>query len=114
MYVTSDYPEMIFRTDNDYGTFYQIGLSKKNQDGSYENGYINCQFKKGVSLENQTKIYIKKAWLSFYKKDKTTVPYIFISEFETVAETIEKSKEVEEDPFASFGKQIQIEDDLPF
>ena len=46
------------------------------------------------------KIVIKSAWLSFYKKEKTTVPYIFINEFE---------RENESEP-----KEIETADDLPF
>ena len=108
------YPVMIFRRDTDTRTFYSLGLSKKKQDGSYENGYIDCQFKKGIELENKTKIYIKDAWLSFYKnKDNLTMPYIFINNFETIEETIEESKEV--DPFSiytEYGESIEIKDDF--
>lgn len=116
MNINNDYPVMIFRRDNEYGTFYSVGLSKKDMNGQYINGYKECRFKKDVQLEDKTKIYIKKAWLDFYVKDKKTIDYIFIYDFETLEETIAKSKEqptppVEEDPFMN----IEInDDDLPF
>jgi hypothetical protein len=74
---------MIFRKDNEYGTSYSVGLSKKNKDGSYTNGYMPIQFKKDVELNNQDKIFIKNAFLTFYiSKDKKTVPYIMCLEYE--------------------------------
>lgn len=122
MNITNEQAIMIFKREYQGNTFYSVGLSKKKQDGNYENGYMPCQFKKGVSLEDKTKIYIKHAWLSFYLKDipnsesKQTMPYIFINEFETLKQTIEKSKQeepkIEEDPFAAFGQEIEIEDNF--
>lgn len=83
--------KMIFRRDNEYGAFYTLGMSKKLEDGNYENGYIDVRFKKDVELENMTKINIKDAWLTFYLKNdgdyKITKPYIFINEFEIIDET---------------------------
>lgn len=106
MNVSNDYPVMIFKNDNGY---YSIGLSKKNQDGTRANGYMPCQFKKGVELENQTRIYIKSAWLNFYIKDNKTMPYVFINDYQLVADVIEESK--------TSLKQDEIvldECDLPF
>jgi glutaredoxin len=116
MEVVSNKNEMIFRTDFDGGVRYSIGLSRKNQDGSYMRGYMNVTFRKGVELENKTQIRIKSAWIDFYKdRENRTVPYIFINEFE----------EVKKDPFEEYGQsittksrieeQLEITDsDLPF
>lgn len=125
MNIENKYPVMIFKNVNEGKTFYSLGLSKKDADGNYVNGYISCRFKKDVELEDKTKIYIKNAFLTFYVKDKITVPYIFISEFDTVDQTIEKIKkenEVQEDvvdPYSTFGSTITVEQldempDLPF
>ena len=100
---------MIFRKDNDFGTFYTMGLSKKLEDGNYQNGYIDVRFKKDVKLSNKTKINIKEAWLSFYLKEengyKTTKPYIFVNDFEVV----------EEGETPSEYEQIEVDiDELPF
>lgn len=123
MQITSDREEMVFRQEKDNKRFYFIGLSRKDQNGNYINGYITAVFKKDVDIPNQTKIKIKEAWLGFNVKDKKTYPHIFINDFEIV-EHKEQHKE-EKNPFEEFGnsiktdfdfgEQIQIEDsDLPF
>ena len=77
---------MVFVNEHNGKKSYSIGISKKLQDGSYENGFLPAQFKKDVVINNKTKIDIKKGWLSFYKNaDNRTVPFIFINEF-TVTE----------------------------
>lgn len=106
MQITNKYPVMIFKREYNGKTFYKAGLSRKNRDGNYINGYISCKFKNGVSVNDKTKIYLKNAWLDFYLKDKVTVPYIFINEFETVEETINNVKQ---------ELEYEIKDeDLPF
>ena len=110
MNIENKYPVTIFKRTNDYGTFYSLGLSKKNLDGNYINGYMDCRFKKDVTLDNQTRIKIKNAWLDFYVKDKRTITYIFISDFEVV-----DKQETTNDPYAEFGNSIKAEElDLPF
>lgn len=84
MEVISNRDEMIFKTVKDDKTFYSIGLSRKLQDGSYENGYMPVRFKKDVNVENKTKIKIKNAWIDFYKVENITNTYIFINDFEIV------------------------------
>ena len=125
MNIETEQQYTIFRNDFNGYSYYKIGVSKKSQSGEWINGYIRCQFKKDISLENKTKIYIRKAWLSFYLNNKETIPYIFISDFETTDETIENAKvqttvdnmvkQEESDPFKDFGEEIQLSDeDLPF
>lgn len=98
--------KMIFKRENEYGSFYSMGISKKLEDGSYENGYIDVRFRKDIELDNMTKINIKESWLTFYLKDdgeyKTTKPYIFINDFEIVEEN------------NSSDESIIDDDDLPF
>lgn len=114
MNINYEYPVMIFKNEYQGNVFYSLGLSKKNQDGSYTNGYMSCQFKKGVTIEDKTKINIKKAWLSFYLKDKETKPYIFIAEYEL--ENAQNNQNIVQnndfDPFADFGAEISIDDDF--
>ena len=118
MEIVSNKEEMIFKNEYNDKPFYTIGLSKKDKNGNYINGYMNVNFKKGVELENKTKIKIKNAWLDFYKSDVKTIPVIFISDFEIISDN-------KKDPFEEFGnsiksdfdsgEQIQITDaDLPF
>lgn len=84
MHISDDKPKMIFKTTKGDKEFYSIGLSTKGKDGSYQNGYMNCRFRKDVKLENQTRIRLQDAWIDFYVKDKITYPYIFINKFETI------------------------------
>ena len=127
MEIISNKEEMIFKIENTHGDFYNIGMSKKKQDGQYENGYMPVRFKKDIVLENKTKIKIKDAWLSFNIKDKKTYPYIFINEFDIVesGKEVANSGKKETNPFEEFGEhittdfdtghQIEIEDsELPF
>ena len=43
---------MVFSNEYNGRKFYKVGISKKMQDGSYQNGYIDVQFKKDIVLEN--------------------------------------------------------------
>ena len=104
MKVSSDRHEVIFRNDYNGKTYYKLKLVKKDEQGNWLNGYINCRFKKDVVLEDKTHVEIKDAWLDFYVKDKNTVPFIFINDF-TIAD-------VKKDPFIEMGEQI--ESDYPF
>ena len=117
MEIVSNKEEMIFRNEYNGRPIYSIGLSKKNKDGNYENGYMTVNFKEGTDIADKSKIKIKSAWLSFYLKDKKTIPTIFINDYELV----ENKKEVH-NPFKDFGDNIknesngiEIQDsDLPF
>ena len=121
MNIVNDKNVMVFKRDKKY----VVGISKKNQDGSYENAYFPIQFNQGVELEDRTLILIKNAWLSFYKWEnesgKGTVFYIKCSDFDVVEET----KKNGPNPYEEFGKIVEAEsevgeqitiddDDLPF
>lgn len=119
MNITNDREVMIFRREYNDKTFYSVGISKKLQDGTYENGSIGCQFKKGVEIQDKSKIMIKQAWLSFYKdKDKKCVPYIFINEYKITAETNERTdlgkaidKQYEDKAYIDFGNSVELTDE---
>ena len=121
MQVTSNSEEMIFRKDFNGKPVYSIGLSKKDKDGNYVNGYMSCNFKQGTDIPDKSKIKIKNAWISFYLKDKQTIPTIFINDYELIS--VPKPKE-NENPFEEFGESIKTEnefeqieindEDLPF
>ena len=98
---------MIFK--NEYGK-YSIGLSKKNQEGKWENTTFPVRFQKEVELENKTKIKIQEYWFDFYNwqhdNKKGTTYYFFINQFQII----------ERDPFEEMGEQVRLEDtsELPF
>ena len=110
MNIQADKPKNIFRFDKDGKIYYSIGLSKKDKDGNYINGYMNCKFPKDTELPGRTKIMIKDAWIDFYTKEKVTYPYVFINKFEIVEE-----KEPSTTPEKVEDKDIEIPDEfLPF
>lgn len=112
MEIISTKEEMIFRNEYEGKVSYKIGLSKKNKEGQYDKGYIPVRFKQGVDLNNQTRILIKEAWLSFNTHDKKTYPYIFINDFNIIDKGTPVQKE---NPYEEFGKQIELEEsELPF
>lgn len=92
---------MIFKNDKGYST----SVSNKKEDGSYENMFISINFRKGVEVENKTKINITNGFLSFYKtKDGLAKPKIVVMEFETSNNTTTQATDFE----------ITSDDDLPF
>lgn len=107
MNITNDKELMVFK--NEYGR-YSIGLSKKKMDGSYENNYFPIRFKKDVVLENQTKIKINNAFLTFdnWEKDgkKGTTFYIMCLDFDKTDTPSTNEKKEVNDPFADFGDSI--------
>lgn len=71
---------MIFKNENGR---YTTSISNKKEDGSYENAYLQVQFRKGVELENKTKINIKDAFLTFFRtQDDKTIYKIVVLDFE--------------------------------
>ena len=54
MNIETEQQYTIFRNDFNGYSYYKIGVSKKSQSGEWMNGYIRCQFKKDISLENNT------------------------------------------------------------
>ena len=111
------YPVKIFKKEYNGKTYYKIGLSKKDKDGNYINGYVDAVFRKDVDVDDSKKIYIKNAWLDFYKtKDNKTVVNVFINKFDYVGDVIQETKS---NPLEKNGtiytEDIEIEDEmLPF
>lgn len=71
---------MIFKNDIGYST----SISNKKEDGTYENMSISVNFRKGVELENKTKINITDGFLSFYKtKNDEKRLKLVVMDFET-------------------------------
>lgn len=104
----------IYRREVNGIAFYSIGLSHKKQDGSWENGYMNCRFPKDADIPNKTKVMIVNAWLDFYIKDKITHSYIFINKYEIVQDTQDIPQNVKTD-YDNIGSDVQLTDeDLPF
>lgn len=61
---------------NDKG-FYSTGISNKLMDGSWDNAYFPIQFKKGVEVENKSKINITNGFLTFYRNQNDNNKPVF-------------------------------------
>ena len=124
MNIECEKEKMIFRNEKDGKVFYSIGLSKKNQDGTYTSGYITCKFPKNANIENKTKIKILNAWLDFWVDDKKiTHPYIFINKYEILSDDIPNVKSnysddgvqlTDEEIDKAFSSKDEVELTLPF
>lgn len=102
MHIKENEEVMIFKNDKD---FYTIGLSRKDRNGQYFNGYFPCQFKKGVSLESRTKIKLKNAFISFYLKDNETKTYLMILDYSLI-----DNKE----DYLQMKNEMEENNDMPF
>lgn len=125
MNIQDDKQYTIYEKEINGTKFYRLQMSKKMQDGSYQNGYIDVKFAKCEPPKNRDRIYLKRAWISFYlSKDKHTIPYVVCMEYETAEQVIRDSKkdivkqEVKNDSgdlFKEFGEENQDElYELPF
>lgn len=125
MNIQDDKQYTIYEKEINGTKFYRLQMSKKMQDGSYQNGYIDVKFAKCEPPKNRDRIYLKRAWLSFYlSKDKHTIPYVVCMEYETAEQVIRDSKkdivkqEVKNDSgdlFKEFGEEHNDElYELPF
>ena len=63
---------------------YSVGVNSKNQDGNWVNGYINCRFRKGVSVANKAKIKINSAFFVAAKSKDKTFTHLMITDFEVL------------------------------
>lgn len=115
MNIQDDKQYTIYEKEINGTKFYRLQMSKKMQDGSYQNGYIDVKFAKCEPPKNRDRIYLKRAWISFYlSKDKHTIPYVVCMEYETAEQVIRDSKkdivkqEVKNDSddlFKEFGEE---------
>ena len=65
-------------------TLYSIGVSSKDANKNWVNGFLNVRFKKGVEVANKSKIRINNAFPVVTKSgDKTYVSFM-ITDFETL------------------------------
>lgn len=74
------------RTTQSGSTFttYTLGISSKDKDGNWVNGYIDCQFKKGVNLYNKAKIDITNSFFTVSDYQGKKYNKLFVMEFSVV------------------------------
>ena len=84
--VTTDgKPVSVYRNDKQtqYGTFttYSLGVSSKDKDGNWINGYVDCQFKKGVDIPNKSKINITNSFYTVSEYQGKKYNKIFVMDY---------------------------------
>lgn len=111
---TDEKAVMVFRKDKEYqgGTFatYSIGVSSKDRDDNWVNGYIDVAFKKGVELQNKSKINIENAFPVVRSYNGKVYTSWMITEF-TVVDEGEKAP-LENQGFMNVPQGM--DDELPF
>lgn len=83
---TDDKGVKIFAKENEgpNGKFmtYSLGINSKNQSGGWVNGFINCKFKKGITVPNKSKIKINSAFFVASKSGDKSYTHLMITDFE--------------------------------
>ena len=88
-------------------TMYSVGVSSKNQQGGWVNGYLPCRFKKGVTVANKTKIKINSAFFTASKSGDKVYTSLMITDFDVL--------EQGENPADDFIKIPEgIDNEVPF
>lgn len=57
----------VFKKEYEGKELYSTTISRKDENGNYENLYLSLQIPKDVVLENNSTINVTKGFLSFYK-----------------------------------------------
>lgn len=87
---TDDKPVTIFRKDRTWsgGTFatYSAGVSSKDRDDNWVNGYVDVCFKKDVEVCNKAKITINNAFPVVRKSNDKVYLSWMITDFDVVEE----------------------------
>lgn len=65
-------------------TTYSISIASKDRDGNWVNGYIDCQFKKGVVIESKSKINITNSFYTVSEYNGKKYTKLFILDFDVV------------------------------
>lgn len=117
MNIENERPVMIFRRDRDGKINYVVGLSKKNEEGEYDRAYFPIRFKRGIEIENKTKILLINAFLTFdnwtdAEGNNKTFTYIMCTSYQLADEEEPKPKSGN----TSFkADEIELsDDDFPF
>lgn len=106
--------QVIFKNKNNAG--YYTTTSNKLEDGTFEKNFITVGFRKGVELDNFTKINIKDGFLTHYSyqnEDGETIKKfkIMVMDFDVIETYSNKNAE---NTTSDEMSDIYPDDDLPF
>lgn len=105
------------QTQNGSFKTYSIGVSSKDKDGNWVNGFLPCNFRKGTDIANKSKITISNSFPTVRKyTDKTgterTEIGIFVLDYEVVEGGSQPAPAPSGDDFMTISDDL--EDGLPF
>ena len=85
--ITDGKPVTVYRQDKTSSggkayTTYAVGVSSKDMEGNWVNGFIDCKFKSGVSVDNKAKITINNAFYTCREYNGKTYTSLMITEFD--------------------------------
>ncbi len=65
-------------------TQYSLGISSKNANGEWVNGFLDCQFKKGTDIPNKSKIEIANSFYTVSEYNGKKYTKLFVLDFTVV------------------------------
>lgn len=95
----------VFKNTYNDRDFYRVQVKQKNYDNTEDIFYVPLQFKKGVELDNQTDIIIKKAYENMRKNPKdeyNQITYLVVTDFEIV----EREEQAKEQAYKDFQDNL--------
>ena len=112
--ITEQTPVTVFANEKQTqnGTFktYSIGVSSKDKDGNWVNGFLPCNFRTGTEIANKSKINITNSFPTIRKyTDKTGTERTEIGIFVLDYEVVEGSQP---SPAPNDNEWMNIPDDL--
>ena len=118
--ITDDKPVVVYRQDKTSSngaayTQYSIGVSSKNASGEWVNGFIECQFKKGVNIANKSKISISNSFYTVTEYNGKKYYKLFIMDFNVVEDGngFTPAPNNNSNPFVDIDASI-TQEELPF
>ena len=112
--ITDGKPVTVYRQDktsnagNAY-TQYSIMISSKQSDDTWLNDFVECGFKKGVSIPNKTKIHINNSFFMISEYNGKKYKKLFISDY-----TIDENAPQQPSGDGFMNIPDGIETELPF
>lgn len=95
----------VFKSTYNDNVYYKIQLTQTNYEGTKDKFYVGVQFKKGVVLDNETDIILKKVYQNYRKNPKDPynwIDYYVITDFEIV----ERQEQIEANALDEFRENL--------
>lgn len=116
--VTDNKPVTVYRQDKTSNngvayTQYSLGVSSKDKDGNWVNGFLDCQFKKGTDIPNKAKIEITNSFYTVSEYNEKKYLKLFVLDFNIVEGGNQPAPTPSGDDFMSIPDDVS-DSGLPF